>query len=77
MLKDKTKKEESRKKVDDAIEKLNLEILQLKQSDKKLNSADDRSIETDKSKKKPKCRYYNSGYCKYKERCKFKKEKVY
>ena len=72
ILKDKTKKEESRKKVDDAIEKLNLEILQLKQSDRKVDTAKDNLVDSDKIRKKSRCRYFNSGYCKYKERCKFK-----
>ena len=69
---DKHAKEEERREIDDAIKLLNKEILSMKKE-----HAEDKlreelpSVSKSTTKKDIKCRYNNSGYCKYKFECKF------
>ena len=63
-----TKKNNTKQEVDAAIKKLNNEISRLKVSEKEEESGKNIS---DKVTKGTKCRYFNSGYCKYKNNCKF------
>ena len=72
MLKEKTEKDTSKKKLENEIKRLDVEILKLKASEETSNLNKEVVRESDDKKQKVKCRYFNIGYCKYKERCKFK-----
>ena len=73
ILKDKNKKDNHTKVVDDAINRLDNEIVQIKVAGKKSVSdqVKDASNSSDKTKKEKRCRYYNHGFCKYREKCRF------
>ena len=71
LLKDKNKKDNSKKEVDEALKRLDKEILQIKENNKVRKAVDDiGSVDKDKKKEK-KCRYFNYGHCKYKQKCRF------
>ena len=69
--KDRNEKAISKKEVDDEIKRLDSEILQIKK-DSEENKVNDKLIQNGDQKKRDKCKYYNGGYCKYKERCRFR-----
>ena len=71
LLKDKSKKDESKKKMDEAIKTLESEILKFKESENYSKPTKEILKASDKEKKAHKCRYFNVGYCKYKEKCRF------
>jgi hypothetical protein len=71
ILVDKNKKDVSKQEIDDAINKLNQEILLIKRLETESNSTTEKMEVVDKIKKRAKCKYYNAGYCKYKVKCKF------
>ena len=73
ILKEKKQKNDSRKEVCDSIERLNNEIIQIKR-ERKIGEPVGKVLEEnvgEVNKKKKKCRYFNCGYCKYKEKCRF------
>ena len=67
---EKTKRDNTKQEVDAAISQLNDEIRRLKlvqekdKSRKEVHVVNEKAVGT-------KCRYFNSGYCKYKNNCKF------
>ena len=72
IMMDKNKKDTSKKELDDAINRLDKEIKLLKTCDKDTKSADELENKGKyKQKKFKKCKYYNVGYCKYNEKCRF------
>ena len=72
LIKDKTKKDTNKKELEDAIKRLDNEIVQLKTCDKNTKSAEEMENKNkDKQKKLKKYKYYNMGYCKYNEKCRF------
>ena len=71
IVKDKNKKENNRKDIDEALRRLDGEILQIKKGAKKVETTNDASKVSDKNKKGIRCRYFNYGFCKYKEKCRF------
>ena len=71
ILKDKTKKESSKKEVEEAIKQLEEEVLKLKEIGKGSKPSEDIQKPNDKEKSEKKCKYFNVGYCKYNEKCRF------
>ena len=71
ILKDKSNKDESKKEMDDAIKRLEIEILKFKKSENDFKSTKEILKASDEEKEAHKCRYFNVGYCKYKEKCRF------
>ena len=72
MIKDKTKKDIIKKDLEDAIKRLDNEIVQLKTCDKDTKLAEEMvNKSNDKQKKLKKFKYFNGGYCKCNEKCKF------
>ena len=71
IVKDKNKKENNRKDIDEALKRLDDEILQIKKGAKKVETVHDTSKASDKNKQGIRCRYFNYGFCKYKEKCRF------
>ena len=65
-------KDTSKKKLENGIKRFDAEILKFKASEETSNPNKEVVGESADKKKKAKCRYFNVGYCKYKERCKFK-----
>ena len=68
ILIDKKEKDASKQAIEAAIEELNQEISNIKEA--KGGNCEEGQMASDKT-KNSKCRYFNSGYCKYKQRCKF------
>ena len=73
MVKERAKKDDIKKDIDDKLKRLASEICKLKESEKASNISEDISKDSDESEKKgkQKRRYFNSGYCKYKGKCRF------
>ena len=71
LLTDKNRKNESRKDVENTLKKLENKILQMEKDSKEANSYKDISKVSDSKKNAKRCKYFNVGYCKYKEKCKF------
>ena len=71
ILKDKPKKESSKKEVEEAIKQLEEEVLKLKEIGKGSKPSEDIQKPNDKEKSEKKCKYFNVGYCKYNEKCRF------
>ena len=78
IMKDKSDKIVSKKRVDEAIERLDREILQIKKVYDKVDSAEELIVDSDdrndaKTQKftRKKCRYNNRGFCKFKDRCRY------
>ena len=71
ILRDRKKKVESKKEVDDEIKRLDSEIIKLKTENKKNKPREEVLKTGDEKKIDKKCRYFNAGYCKYKEKCRF------
>ena len=70
--KDKNKKESSKKDVQEAIQRLDAEISNIKKDAKNAEVVDvDKPNSGGKSKKAMKCKYYNRGFCKYRGKCRF------
>ena len=69
ILKDKNKKDNHKKEVDEAMSRLDNKIVQIKVAAKK--SKDDTSNSSDKTQREKRCRYYNFGFCKYRGKCRF------
>ena len=67
---EKIKRDTSEKEVDAAIKQLNSEIFKLQRVEREDKSKEEAQTDSDKA-KGIKCRYFNSGYCKYKQKCKF------
>ena len=70
IVKDKSKKDDDKKRVDEAIKRLDEEMVKLRR-DKKCDSSEKPLDTNEKRKKERKCKYFNCGYCKYKDKCKF------
>ena len=71
LLKDKNKKNASKKEIAEAIKRLDKEIVQIKKDEQARKPMEDK-VNADKvNKERKKCRYFNYGYCKYKEKCRF------
>ena len=68
ILIDKKEKDASKQAIEAAIKQLNQEISKIKEAEGE--NSEEGQIVSDKM-KNLKCRYFNSGYCKYKKRCKF------
>jgi translation initiation factor 2B subunit (eIF-2B alpha/beta/delta family) len=68
---DRNKKENNKKEVEEAIKRLDDEILLIKKDAKKSEICMEASELGDKMKKEIRCRYFNYGFCKYKEKCRF------
>ena len=66
ILKEKNCKDVSRKRIDDAISRLDQEIKELKKE-----NVSTEEVVSEKEKTFKRCRYHNTGYCKYKEKCRF------
>ena len=76
ILEEKSNKEICRKELDDAITTLNEEIIKI-QNDKKENKVTGEVVNTGELKKEvKKCKYNNTGYCKYKSKCRFRHPQV-
>ena len=71
ILKEKNNKNISTKEIDDAIDKLNEEIQEIKK-EKRDKKASAEEIIDENHKGIRKCKYYNTGFCKYRQRCRFK-----
>ena len=71
IVSEKNQKDMSKQEIDAAINKLNEEIQRIKERNKEHKPTEEISPVSDKSKKKPRCKYFNVGYCKYKMNCKF------
>ena len=71
ILKEKSNKDESKKEMDDAIKRLEIEILKLKEGENDCESIKEILKDGDEKKKAHKCRYFNVGYCKYEQKCRF------
>ena len=69
--KDRNKNENNKKEVEGAIKRLDDEILLIKKDAKKSDICMEASELGDKKKKVIRCRYFNYGFCKYKEKCRF------
>ena len=69
--KDKNSKEINKKEIDDAIDNLNKEIKQIHREKKDTQSTEEALTPNGKKKDIKKCKYFNTGYCKYKTRCRF------
>ena len=71
LVSEKNQKDIAKQEIEAAISKLNDEIKNIKEIHKEQKHTEDIPNVGDKSKKKPRCKYYNVGYCKYKVKCKF------
>ena len=69
IVSDKSKKDLKKKEVDKAIERLNVEIEQIRKVERE--SAEEVPNLDDKKKKDKKCKHFNVGHCKYKMKCRF------
>ena len=71
ILKDKNKKDVRRKEVDNTLMKLEDNILEMEKEEKEAKSKEKILKVGEKNKKAKRCKYFNVGYCKYKDECKF------
>ena len=71
IVQDKNKKENNKNDIDEALKRLDDEVLKIKKGANKFETTNDTSKVSDKSKKEIRCRYFNYGFCKYKEKCRF------
>ena len=71
MLKEINDRNASRKEIDDAIKRLDEEISDIKNERKDRKATVEEIIVGDKTKVLKKCRFFNTGYCKYKQKCRF------
>ena len=67
---EKIKRDDSKREVDAAIKQLSSEIIKLQRVEREDKSGKEAQTHGDKA-MSIKCRYFNSGYCKYRQKCKF------
>ena len=68
IIEDRNKKDDDKKKVDEEIKRLDEEISKFRGD----NDSSEKPFNTvEKRRKERKCKYFNCGYCKYKDKCKF------
>ena len=67
----KNSKDVHKKEIDDAINNLNDKIMEIKKERNEVKSNVEGINVGQNEKVMKKCRYYNTGYCKYKQKCKF------
>ena len=70
ILKEKNHKDVRRKEIDDAINRLDEELKELKKEKKEKVSTGE-ALVSEKEKVLKRCRYHNTGFCKYKAKCRF------